>query len=219
MRTFLCLIFTSLIYSQVVNSEIESINPEQQLKDIKNFSTASTIFSSERLGKNKNIALTSFFVARNQSPSYQRAQVLVGSIKISWNLDLIGRMSSAYSDKNNALNIYGWGISYKPGKEEKISPWSYGINSGVSRLYNINRSSSFSLSITRSVLLNNYSFSLGVSSINVKGVNYSIGQNFQYNFSNFIIGTTINFSGIKVLPNFTFSSNNSMISIGLQKEF
>jgi hypothetical protein len=71
----------------------------------------------------------------------------------------------------------------------------------------------------RSVLLNNYSFSLGVSSINVKGVNYSIGQNFQYNFSNFIIGTTINFSGIKVLPNFTFSSNNSMISIGLQKEF
>jgi hypothetical protein len=219
MRTFLCLIFTSLIYSQVVNSEIESINPEQQLKDIKNFSTASTIFSSERLGKNKNIALTSFFVARNQSPSYQRAQVLVGSIKISWNLDLIGRMSSAYSDKNNALNIYGWGISYKPGKEEKISPWSYGINSGVSRLYNINRSSSFSLSIMRSVLLNNYSFSLGVSSINVKGVNYSIGQNFQYNFSNFIIGTTINFSGIKVLPNFTFSSNNSMISIGLQKEF
>ena len=219
MRTFLCLIFTSLIYSQVVNSEIESINPEQQLKDIKNFSTASTIFSSERLGKNKNIALTSFFVARNQSPSYQRAQVLVGSIKISWNLDLIGRMSSAYSDKNNALNIYGWGISYKPGKEEKISPWSYGINSGVSRLYNINRSSSFSLSIMRSVLLNNYSFSLGVSSINVKGVNYSVGQNFQYNFSNFIIGTTINFSGIKVLPNFTFSSNNSMISIGLQKEF
>lgn len=219
MRTFLCLIFTSLIYSQVVNSEIESINPEQQLKDIKNFSTASTIFSFERLGRNKNIALTSFFVAGNQNFSFRRYQVLVGSIKISWNLDLIGRMSSAYSNKNNALNIYGWGISYKPGKEEKISPWSYGINSGVSRLYNINRSSSFSLSIMRSVLLNNYSFSLGVSSINVKGVNYSIGQNFQYNFSNFIIGTTINFSGIKVLPNFTFSSNNSMISIGLQKEF
>jgi len=219
MRTFLCLIFTSLIYSQVVNSEIESINPEQQLKDIKNFSTASTIFSSERLGKNKNIALTSFFVARNQSPSYQRAQVLVGSIKISWNLDLIGRMSSAYSDKNNALNIYGWGISYKPGKEEKISPWSYGINSGVSRLYNINRSSSFSLSIMRSVLLNNYSFSLGVSSVNVKGVNYSVGQNFQYNFSNFIFGTTINFRGIKVIPNYTYSSDNSMISVGLQKEF
>ena len=219
MRTFLCLIFTSLIYSQVVNSEIESINPEQQLIDIKNFSTASTIFSFERLDNNKNIVLTSFFVSGNQNSSFQRAQVLVGSIKISWNLDLIGRMSSAYSDKNNALNIYGWGISYKPGKEEKISPWSYGINSGVSRLYNINRSSSFSLSIMRSVLLNNYSFSLGVSSINVKGVNYSIGQNFQYNFSNFIIGTTINFSGIKVLPNFTFSSNNSMISIGLQKEF
>ena len=219
MRTFLCLIFTSLIYSQVVNSEIESINPEQQLIDIKNFSTASTIFSFERLGRNKSIALTSFLVAGNQNFSFRRAQVLVGSIKISWNLDLIGRMSSAYSNKNNALNIYGWGISYKPGKEEKISPWSYGINSGVSRLYNINRSSSFSLSIMRSVLLNNYSFSLGVSSINVKGVNYSIGQNFQYNFSNFIIGTTINFSGIKVLPNFTFSSNNSMISIGLQKEF
>jgi hypothetical protein len=219
MRTFLCLIFTSLIYSQVVNSEIESINPEQQLKDIKNFSTASTIFSFERLGRNKNIALTSFLVAGNQNSSFRRAQVLVGSIKISWNLDLIGRMSTAYSNKNNALNIYGWGISYKPGKEEKISPWSYGINSGVSRLYNINRSSSFSLSIMRSVLLNNYSFSLGVSSVNVKGVNYSVGQNFQYNFSNFIIGTTINFSGIKVLPNYTYSSNNSMISVGLQKEF
>ena len=219
MRTSFCLIFSSLIYSQVVNSDIESINPAQQLKDIKNISTASTIFSFERLGKNKNIALTSFFVVGNQNPSFRTDQVFVGSVKISWNLDLTGRMSSTYSNKNNALNIYGWGITYKPGKEENISPWSYVINSGVYRLYNINRSSSFSLSIMRSVSLNNFSFSLGASSVNVKGVNYRAGQNFQYNFSNFIIGTTINFSGIKVLPNCIFSSNNSMISIGLQKEF
>ena len=76
----------------------------------------------------------------------------------------------------------------------------------------------------RIVTLNNYSVTLGVSTNNVKGINYKAEQkldseNFQNNFSNVIIGTTINFMGIKLLPSYVYNSNKSIVSIGLQKEF
>ena len=230
MRIFSCSIFSLVIYSQGVDVGFAQLNRTQQTQDIRdqnhyviNASSASTIFSFENLAKNKNVGLSSFFILGNEISNIGLTPVLVGKIRVSWNLDLIGRMS-AHSNKNNALNIYGWGLTYKPGKEETVSPWIFGINSGVYRLYNTNRSSSFSLSILRIVTLNNYSVTLGVSTNNVKGINYKAEQkldseNFQNNFSNVIIGTTINFMGIKLLPSYVYNSNKSIVSIGLQKEF
>ena len=230
MRVFSCSIFSMIIYSQGVDVGFAQLNRVQQVQDISdqnayivNVSTASTIFSLENLGSNKNVALSSFFISGDEVSNVGLIPVLVGNIRVSWNLHLTGRMS-AYSDKDKALNIYGWGLMYKPGKEETVSPWIFSINSGVHRSYSTNRSSSFSLSILRSLSLNNYGVTLGVSTNNVKGINYKAeqklnSQNFQYSFSNFIIGTTINLVGIKLLPSYVYNSNKSMVSIGLQKEF
>ena len=230
MRIFSCFISSLVIYSHSIDIGFAQLNRTLQTKDIRdqnhyviNASSASTIFSFENLGKNKNVALSSFFILGNEISNIGLTPVLVGSIRVSWNLDLIGRMS-AHSNKNNALNIYGWGLTYKPGKEETVSPWIFGINSGVYRLYNTNRSSSFSLSILRIVTLDNYSVTIGFSTNNVKGINYKAEQkldseNFQNNFSNVIIGTSINFMGIKLLPSYIYNSNKSIASIGLQKEF
>ena len=138
--------------------------------------------------------------------------VLLGSIKISWNLALNGRMS-AFSKENKAINIYGWGISYKPGKEDKISPWVFRANSGIYRSFNMIRSSSFSLSLSRDIYLKNFDILLGFSSNNVKGINYQdsqniVSQNFKYNFNTIIFGTTVDFMGIKILPRINYNSNN-----------
>ena len=230
MRTSSSFIFSFLFYFQLVEIVFAQIDRTQQSQNIKdlnpyivNASTVTTTFSFERIGNNKNVALSSFFISGNEISNVGLTPVLVGNIRVSWNLDLIGRMS-AHSNKENALNIYGWGLVYKPGKEETISPWTFGINSGVYRSYNTNRSSSLSLSILRSVSINNYGFALGVSTNNVKGINYNFeqksdSQNFQYTFSNVIIGTTINLMGIKLLPSYIYNSNQSMVSFGLQKEF
>ena len=54
--------------------------------------------------------------------------------------------------------------------------------------------------------------------------NYNINQNidsqdFKYNFSNFIFGTTIKLKGIKILPILNYSTDNLVVIVGLQKEF
>ena len=158
-----------------------------------------------------------------ESANLNLIPVLLGSIKISWNLALTGRMS-AFSNKNKAINIYGWGLSYKPGREDKISPWTFRANSGIYRSFNTIRSSSFSLSLSRNIYLKNFDILLGFSSNNVKGINYQdsqsiVSQNFKYNFNTIIFGTTIDFMGIKILPSFNYNSKNFKMLIGLQKEF
>ena len=40
-----------------------------------------------------------------------------GQMKVSWNLSIRGRMA-AYSAKEGAVQMYGWGLSLRPGKED-----------------------------------------------------------------------------------------------------
>ncbi len=223
MRIFLFFILTSLVYSQVFNKDSEQINSTRHIQNIKFASTTSTVFTFDNISKNKKIALTTFFISSNKNLNFNSSSVLMGSIKISWNLNLTGRMS-ANSYQKRAINIYGWGLSYKPGKEEKFSPWNFGVNSAIYRSYNNVRFSSLNLSIIRKILWRNIDLFLGVSSSNVKGIDYQFeknlgSQNFEYNHSNLIMGTTINFVGINILTKYYYNVDNYAILIGLQKEF
>ena len=230
MRFTFCLILASLIFTEAsaLNttqpiSIFNSNNPDEEKAYVKNAAIASTVSSHIQIGNNKNIGLASFLISANESANLNLIPVLLGSIKISWNLALTGRMS-AFSNKNKAINIYGWGLSYKPGREDKISPWTFRANSGIYRSFNTIRSSSFSLSLSRNIYLKNFDILLGFSSNNVKGINYQdsqsiVSQNFKYNFNTIIFGTTVEFMGIKFLPSFYYNSNNFKMLIGLQKEF
>ncbi len=131
---------------------------------------------------------------------------------------------SAFSNEKKAINIYGWGLSYKPGAEDKLSPWTIMANSGIYRSFNMIRSSSFSLSLSRNISMKNFDILLGFSSKNVKGMNYKdnediVPQNFKYNFNSIIFGTTVDFIGIKILPSINYNSDDFTMLIGLQKEF
>jgi len=224
MRIFFCFIFTSLIYSQINSFQLEKLNRINQEKlFVKNSTIASTIFLPTHIVSNKNIALSSFFISGNKNSDFDLTPVLIGSIKLSWNLSLLGRMSASSNEKK-AINIYGWGLSYKPGSEDRKSSWNIGINSGVYKHFNSISSSSFSFSFMRKIYLRKSNVFLGISSNNVKGVNYNINQNidsqdFKYNFSNFIFGTTIKLKGIKILPILNYSTDNLVVIVGLQKEF
>ena len=204
--------------------QLEKLNRINQEKlFVKNSTIASTIFLPTHIVSNKNIALSSFFISDNKNSDFDSTPVLIGSIKLSWNLSLLGRVSASSNEKK-AINIYGWGLSYKPGSEDRKSPWNIGINSGVYKHFNSISSSSFSFSFMRKIYLRKSNVFLGISSNNVKGVNYNINQNidsqdFKYNFSNFIFGTTIKLKGIKILPIFNYSTDNFVVIVGLQKEF
>lgn len=230
MRFTFCLILPSLIFTEAnaLNtaqpiSIFNSNNIDEEKAYVKDAAVASTVSSHIQIGNNKNIGLASFLISANESTNLNLIPVLLGSIKISWNLALTGRMS-AFSKENKAINIYGWGISYKPGKEDKISPWVFRANSGIYRSFNMIRSSSFSLSLSRNISLKNFDILLGFSSNNVKGINYKdslniVSQNFEYNFNTIIFGTTVDFMDIKLLPSINYNSNIFTILIGLQKEF
>ena len=80
-------------------------NPSEEKAYVKNAAIASTVSSHIQIGNNKNISLASFLISANESANLNLIPVLLGSIKISWNLALTGRMS-AFSNKNKAINIY-----------------------------------------------------------------------------------------------------------------
>ena len=230
MRFTFCLILPSLIFAEASasntdqpNSILNSTNRFEEKAYVKNSTIASTVSSHIIIGNNKNIALAGFLLSANKNTNFNLSPVLLGSIKISWNLVLTGRMS-AFSNEKKAINIYGWGLSYKPGAEDKLSPWTIRANSGIYRSFNMIRSSSFSLSLSRNISMKNFDILLGFSSNNVRGKNYQdnqdiVPQNFKYNFNSIIFGTTVDFIGIKILPSINYNSDDFTMLIGLQKEF
>ena len=116
MRFTFCLIFPSLIFAESIalttsqpNSIFNSNNQVEEKAYVKNATIASTVSSHIQIGNNKNIGLASFLISANESANLNMIPVLLGSIKISWNLALIGRMST-FSNKNKAINIYA--VSY-----------------------------------------------------------------------------------------------------------
>ena len=230
MRFTFYLILSSLIFAEASasntdqpNSILNSTNRFEEKAYVKNATIASTVSSHITISNNKNIALAGFLLSANKNTNFNLSPVLLGSIKISWNLALTGRMS-AFSNEKKAINIYGWGLSYKPGAEDKLSPWTIMANSGIYRSFNMIRSSSFSLSLSRNISMKNFDILLGFSSNNVKGMNYQdnqdiVPQNFKYNFNSIIFGTTVDFIGIKILPSINYNSDDFTMLIGLQKEF
>jgi len=86
---------------------------------------------------------------------------LHSQLKLTWNLYLKGRMA-AYSSKEGAVQMYGWGLSFRPGKEDTPSNWIVNFNSG--RLYSHDqvRVSALQVNVERKLNLNKFPIHLGV---------------------------------------------------------
>ena len=101
MRFTFCLILASLIFTEAsaLNTTqpigiFNSNNPNEEKAHLKNAAIASTVSSHIQIGNNNTIGLASFLISANESANLNLIPVLLGSIKISWNLALTGRMAA-----------------------------------------------------------------------------------------------------------------------------
>ena len=135
-------------------------------------------------------------------------------IKISWNLLIKGRMANFSSDKR-AIQMYGWGLTLKPGSMEEPSQWRILFDSGRINSNNQFRLSAMSFSIIKFFKWNNFILNsgFGTNMINVFTYNQSDNYNFQTNY--FSLGLSAKLLGIRLSPQVIVGSKINFISISI----
>jgi|TARA_Y100000310_G_scaffold63867_1_gene59310 hypothetical protein len=140
-----------------------------------------------------------------------------GQMKVSWNLSIRGRMA-AYSAKEGAVQMYGWGLSLRPGKEDTPSKWVVHFDSGRLNAHGELKVSALQVSATRSIVWKKFPlyFGMGMNILNAEPKSKG-KEEFQTNF--FYVGTTTSFMGLIVKPQIRFGSQFSMFSINIGSTF
>ena len=135
-------------------------------------------------------------------------------IKISWNLSIKGRMANFSSDKR-AIQMYGWGLTLKPGSMEEASQWSILFYSGRINSNAQFRLSAMSVSVIRFYKWNNFQLhsGFGTNMIDVFTYNSSDNYDFQTNFIN--LGLSTKLFGLTLSPQVLVGSKINFISISI----
>jgi len=146
-----------------------------------------------------------------------------GQIKVSWNLTFRGRMAS-YSSKEGAVQLYGWGFSLRPGKQEALSKWIILFDAGNLTSYNQFKLTAIQAMGVRSLVWKKIPTHIGFG-INIINPNqYALTDNeiivkskIQSNF--IYVGTTFNLFGFKTIPQLWAGSDYNLISISIVDTF
>ena len=135
-------------------------------------------------------------------------------IKISWNLSIKGRMANFSSDKR-AIQMYGWGLTLKPGSMEEPSQWRILFDSGRINSNAQFRLSAMSVSVIRFYKWNNFQLhsGFGTNMIDVFTYNSSDNYDFQTNFVN--LGLSVKLFGLTLSPQVLVGSKINFISISI----
>ena len=146
-----------------------------------------------------------------------------GQVKVSWNLALRGRMA-AYSGKEGAVQMFGWGLSLRPGKEEEPSKWIVNFDAGRLNSHDELKVSAVQASAVREFVWNkfpiNYGFGMNISQADSYAnaeTNHLGKKEIQTNF--ILIGTTAVFMGLAVKPQIWFGSQFAVFSISFVGTF
>jgi hypothetical protein len=141
---------------------------------------------------------------------------------VSWNLYIKGRIA-AYSGKEGAVQMYGWGLSFRPGKEDTPSNWIVNFNSG--RLYSHDqvRVSALQVNVERKLNLKKFPIHLGFG-MNILKANpylqfedsYMEKVEIQTNFIN--VGSSTTFFGMQLIPQIWLAPKYSMVSLTIVGE-
>ena len=147
---------------------------------------------------------------------------LQSQLKVSWNLYIKGRMT-AYSGEEGAVQMYGWGLSFRPGKEDTPSNWIVNFNSG--RLYSHDqvRVSALQVNVERKLNLKKIPIHLGIG-MNILNANpylqfedsYMEKVEIQTNFIN--VGSSTTFFGMQLIPQIWLAPEYSMVSLTIVGE-
>ncbi len=146
-----------------------------------------------------------------------------GKINVSWNLSLRGRMA-AYSAEEGTTQVFGWGLSLKPSKDEESSKWVVNLDSGKLNSNNTIIVSAIQASINRQFDLHIFpihaGFGLNILNANSKLLSskeYQGKKEIQTNYIN--IGTKIPIYGLSFIPQVWFGSEYTMISFNISSTF
>lgn len=149
--------------------------------------------------------------------------IVHGDIKLSWNLSLRGKMGN-YSAKEGAVQLFGWGMSIKPGKEKNMSKWTLLFDAG--QLYSHSQIKIMSIQFMgrRTVKLKGATFQIGLGINMAEGTPLSLVENellskikIQTNFLN--MGTSFKLFGLHVSPQIWTNANYNQISISIMDTF
>ena len=144
--------------------------------------------------------------------------VLHGKMKISWNLSIKGRMASFSSD-DGSIQMYGWGLTLKPGSIEDPSKWRILFDSGSLNSHNQLKISSMSTKAVRSVEFKNFPIYYGFGTNILNGISLKTLNNYELHSNFLLFGLSKIFFGIIVSPQILVGGENNYLSISLLNHF
>ena len=149
--------------------------------------------------------------------------IIHGEIKVSWNLALRGRMAS-YGANEGAVQLYGWGISLTPGKEDAPLKWTVLFDAGRLNAHNQLKLMSFQFMGRRSIDWKGIPIQIGLGMNMAKADPFGMLGNaspsrikVQTNFLN--VGTSFKLFGLNIIPQLWIGANYNLISMSIVDNF
>ena len=145
--------------------------------------------------------------------------IIHGEIKVSWNLALRGRMAS-YGANEGVVQLYGWGISLTPGKEDAPLKWTVLFDTGRLNAYNQLKLMSLQFMGRRSIDWRGIPIQIGLGVNMTKADPFGMTGNaspsrrkVQTNFLN--VGTSLQVFGLNIIPQLWIGANYNQISMSI----
>ena len=213
------LLFLTLAYSQWATFDNNNLNLDEK-NGVNSFGAAISTFHILPIDKIDNFSLGSIIVRGVNNNSY--APIFYGQTRLTWNLFLRGRMS-VFSSDEKAVQLFGWGLSLNPNKEESLANWLVSFDSGFLSAHNQIDLSAMKFSVDRFLRYNGkiryfYGFSLNLlscSSFQKDSGDFSVRNQLQSNHIN--IGTLMQIRELNFIPNLSIGNKINYLSISLSK--
>ena len=206
---FIILLFSgSLLFSQWSSFELNN-NINSTFKYGGLFATHNSPFE---IKNDRRIAIISSLNKEVSNDGFSPS--ISTKIKISWNLSMRGQIANYSSDKR-AIQMYGWGLTLKPGLIDEPSKWRILFDSGRINSNSHFQLSALNLSVIKFFTWNNYKLHSGFGTNLVKVLTYNTLDNYDLQTNYISFGLSTKLFGFMLSPQILFGSKINFISISI----
>ena len=124
-----------------------------------------------------------------------------------------------YSSDKRAIQMYGWGLTLKPGSIEDPSKWRILFDSGSLNSHNQLKISSMSTKAVRRAEFKNFPIYYGFGTNILNGISLKTLNNYELHSNFLLFGLSKNVFGIIVSPQILVGGENNYLSISLLNHF
>tara|TARA_S200000501_G_scaffold193835_1_gene182621 strand:- start:676 stop:1338 length:663 start_codon:yes stop_codon:yes gene_type:complete len=212
------LFFFTIVYSQWASFDNNNLNLDDK-NTVNSFAAAISTFNVLPIDKTDNFSLGSIIVGGVNNNYY--APIFYGQTRLTWNLFLRGRMS-VFSSNKKAVQLFGWGLSLNPNKEESLANWLVSFDSGFLSAHNQIDLSAMKFSVDRLTRHNGkiryfYGFSLNLLSCSSFQQDSGDFVRNQLQSNHINIGTLMQIGELNFIPNLSIGNKINYLSISLSK--